>query len=327
MDCVEKISELKKQIKEVLSPLIDHDYIYLDLPYYTNIGDILIWKGTEGYLKTISYRCIYKSSIETYIKPKISKETIILIQGGGNFGDIWRRHVDFWLEIIKEFPDNKIIILPQTVFYQDDKIMKLDAMIMGCHSKLFICARDTTTQKLLQRSFSNMILLIPDMAFFIDEKYFKGFRRTNNSKSLLFKRNDIELQQYDFEKHIPPDELFETHDWPSMEKSLFILETINKLKGLLRITKGHIYINHFVAKIINWYAIYIFMPRLFSIGIKFIWSYNHIYTTRLHGAIASVLLQKKCTFFDNSYGKNSSFYNTWLTNINSFVFIKKEMTC
>ena len=45
---------------------------------------------------------------------------------------------------------------------------------------------------------------------------------------------------------------------------------------------------------------------------NFINEYDEIYTTRLHGYILSVLLDKKVNLIDNSYGKNSTFYNTWM---------------
>lgn len=51
MTVSEKISQLKSIIDKQLSPLIDANYILLDVPYYTNIGDTLIWEGTREFLK------------------------------------------------------------------------------------------------------------------------------------------------------------------------------------------------------------------------------------------------------------------------------------
>jgi len=42
MNFRDKITQLKSLIAGALTPLIDHDYWYLELPYYTNIGDVLI---------------------------------------------------------------------------------------------------------------------------------------------------------------------------------------------------------------------------------------------------------------------------------------------
>ena len=54
------------------------------------------------------------------------------------------------------------------------------------------------------------------------------------------------------------------------------------------------------------------LPYNLRSGIRFVNQYDIIYTTRLHVAILGALLDKKVYFFDNSYGKNSSLYNTWL---------------
>lgn len=51
-------------------------------------------------------------------------------------------------------------------------------------------------------------------------------------------------------------------------------------------------------------------------AIEFIDRYEHIYTTRMHAAILSVILGKDdVVLFDNSYGKSSSFYQTWLEDV------------
>ena len=47
----QRINELKSIIDRTLTPEITNDYILLDLPYYTNIGDTLIWEGTKEFLK------------------------------------------------------------------------------------------------------------------------------------------------------------------------------------------------------------------------------------------------------------------------------------
>ena len=58
-------------------------------------------------------------------------------------------------------------------------------------------------------------------------------------------------------------------------------------------------------------------------GIKFLNSYDKIATTRLHGFILSVLLNKEVGIVDNSYGKNSNFYNTWMQDFDKISLIQK----
>ena len=57
----------------------------------------------------------------------------------------------------------------------------------------------------------------------------------------------------------------------------------------------------------------IIKPYYINCGINFINSYYEIYSTRLHISILSILMRKKLHVIDNSYGKTSSFMNTWFT--------------
>ena len=61
-------------------------------------------------------------------------------------------------------PNNKIIFLPQTVWFEHEENMKKCAEILSRHKNLVICARDKVSYEILKKNFSNEILLVPDMA-------------------------------------------------------------------------------------------------------------------------------------------------------------------
>ena len=84
--------------------------------------------------------CVYKASRWSYKYRRLDKNITILLQGGGNFGDIWRPCQDFRLKVIRDYMDNPIIILPQSVFYEDEKVLEQDVEEMGRHKNLIICA-------------------------------------------------------------------------------------------------------------------------------------------------------------------------------------------
>lgn len=71
--------------------------------------------------------------MHTYKKQKLTNDTIILIHGGGNWGDVWRPSQDFHLKIIQEYPDNKIIVFPQTVHYDNQQNLEYDISIISRH--------------------------------------------------------------------------------------------------------------------------------------------------------------------------------------------------
>ena len=310
MNFQQKIDELKNKIYEELTPLIDSDYILLDLPYYSNIGDTLIWEGTESFLKSLPHKCLYKSSNQTFKYKHLQSSTIIILQGGGNFGDLWRRFQDFRLSIIKQYPNNKIIILPQSIFYENDEIIKNDAAIMAQHKKLTICARDKTSYNVLNKHFFNDILLLPDMAFCIENKLINKYKINPTKDILLLKRRDQELSSRDdYYKYITEEGNIEERDWPSIEHPGIARDLIEKM-GVLSKSAVDKYVN------------YLYRHYLIKKGIIFLSEYKYIYATRLHVAILSILLNKPFVFFDNSYGKNSSFYDTWLSDSDFIKFIR-----
>ena len=110
-----KIIELKSLIYKTLSPYLSSKCAFLELPYYPNVGDLLIWEGTEKFIEDHGMECVYKASRWSYKYRRLDKNITILLQGGGNFGDIWRPCQDFRLKVIRDYMDNPIIILPQSV--------------------------------------------------------------------------------------------------------------------------------------------------------------------------------------------------------------------
>ena len=322
MTYFQKISELKNIIQEKLTPLITNDYVFLGLPYHTNIGDSLIWEGSETFLRTLPYKCLYTASVSTFNPNyKIHPSTIIIINGGGSFGDLWRRNTKLWLYLVHHYPNNEIIILPQSIFYRDEKLLEEDAKIFSKHKKLTICLRDKNSLKIANHYFPNSInLLLPDMAFYIDMRKWEKHIKCVSNKILFLNRNDIEKKQNISYDIVPINA--EIHDWPTMEKTMFMLRLFYKVQNFLSRADiicvsnlSNSFSDMLHKKIIRQYFI--------KNGMGFLSSYSDIYVTRLHAAILSILLQKQFVWFDNSYGKSSSFYDTWLTDFDSIKFIRE----
>lgn len=311
MTFLEKITSLRDSIADSLTPLISDTYVLWDLPYYTNIGDTLIWEGTESFLNNLSARCISKCAYQTFSYIPLPKETTILLQGGGNFGDLWRVHQEFRLKIVKLYPNNKIVILPQSIHYQNIDVLRSDAELMGKHTNLTICARDLKSLSILKSFFTeNNFLLLPDMAFCISQQKLKKYSCEQTSKILFLKRNDVEFSSIKYEDYITENKkLVDIKDWPTMESDSIGFRILGKL------------IKYRFCKIADFFVDIYLKDFLIKTGVRFLGKYDKIYTTRLHVAILAVLLNKSFVFFDNSYGKNKFFYETWLKDMDNANFI------
>lgn len=302
----EKIAQLRGKIEEALLPLIDNDYVLWDCPYYSNIGDILIWQGELEFLQNTKCKCLGYASKDTCRFPKLPENVIILLQGGGNFGDLWKEHQEFRLQVVQAYPNNRIIVFPQTVFYQDEDLMQRDAQIMGEHKHLVLCARDQKSYELLQKDFTNTVLLLPDMAFCISTIHKKKSCCVSPKRGLYLNRSDKEFA--DNKINLP--ENLESHDWPTYERRYLVIKILN---GLLRVKR---YCNsNLLDRVVDFWAYKRLRCDLINTGVSFLAKYDIIYTTRLHVLILSILLGIECYVIDNNYGKCINFYQAWLEDL------------
>ena len=314
---INNLLDLKEQINENLYDLIDEDYVLFDVPEHRNIGDQLIWCGEHNFLKQIPHKCLFVSSLGYHRSPKIDKKTIILLHGGGNFGDVWLLHQKFREKIIQEYPKNKIIIFPQSIQFEDKKNIEIAAKIFNAHENITIYARDLFSYELLKEHFtSNRILMVPDMAFSLtlNKKILK-----KKKKSLILKRIDKELASEIDENQFLN---FEVKDWPTYNIG-FVEHFKKKYTGLNRRVSEILLDNN--IKGLDSFRTFGFLPYrkrddFINIGIIFLSNYDFNISTRLHGHILSLLLGIPSILIDNSYGKNKRFHSTWLSNVENSYF-------
>lgn len=314
----EKIKQLREIIYRQLSPLIDRDYVYLDLPYHNNIGDSLIWAGTKAFLKQFPYKCLYSTNFVNYDESRMNNTSLILLHGGGNFGDLYSCFNDFRKFVIRTCPKQNIIILPQTVYYLDEKHLFEDSSFYEHYPNVTICARDKVSYTLLQRYFShNKIILVPDMAFCMRGIINNADYKCGESRTLYLRRTDNEYVDSSF---IIPGNA-EIHDWPTFDKFPEIYK-MNRVLWKIT-TKCASLLNMQINAVIDdfiWQ--YVLLPYNVRTGIHFLNMYDRLYTTRLHAAILGILLHKEnINLLDNSYGKLRSFYKTWLGDLSTVKYI------
>ncbi|WP_417784510.1 polysaccharide pyruvyl transferase family protein [Tenacibaculum sp.] len=324
----EKINNLKQLIHNSLTPLINNDYVLLDVPNHRNIGDNLIWKGEKEFLKTIPFKEKYSCNHYTFEKKYISEKDVILMHGGGNFGDIYPSAQNFRLKVLELFPNNKIIFLPQTIFFKNKEILKTQSIKLKEHKNLYICVRDKKSQKLLSEfGIVDNVLLLPDMAFCLDLRNFIDENKKN--KSLYLKRTDsefnTELDEGKILNFLGRDKIIDIKDWPSYSNNLKInrwlvrrdvyKSKLSKLLIKIPLIKRAINPEYGMNSKGN-------LEKYIISGITFINGYDNICTTRLHGFILSILLNKEVAIVDNSYGKNKEYFDTWLSDFEKIKFIK-----
>ena len=290
----------EKLAYKVIIPLFKNKKIaYLDIPIYYNVGDLLIYKATEEFIKIYNINVIYRSSFHNLNHCKINEADIILLQGGGNFGDLYPKHQKFREDIIKKYPKKIIICLPQSIQFKNELSMLESSVIFSSHDFFYLLVRDTVSYR-IGKKFSTRVFLTPDIVenfnnFLINMSY--KLKLKNNDCKLFFLRNDIESNHtIDFDKDLK--KIIDWHDFINFYDKLIL-----KISILLS-----------QKKIFNKLHIYIWSSHvdiLIARCIKYFRYYNFVETDRLHGYILAKLLNINVKLIDNNYKKNSRYYQQW----------------
>ena len=90
------LDTLANKIQEAVAPVMPPEHsrcVLLDFPSYANVGDSAIWLGTLKFLQSKNLRLSYVSDLETFdeqhLRSVLEPDTTIILQGGGNLGDLW----------------------------------------------------------------------------------------------------------------------------------------------------------------------------------------------------------------------------------------------
>ncbi|BEN29673.1 TPA: polysaccharide pyruvyl transferase family protein [Serratia marcescens] len=295
--------------------------IYLDFPLHLNVGDLLILKGAEKFFSEMEYNVIARysdlGSHRFFNDYKTVPENVtIVLHGGGNFGDLYPAHQRLREEVISRYPNNKIVILPQTVHFSNEKNMFSSAEIFSKHRDLHIFCRDTRSLDILSTHFSKKTVLCPDMAHSLYYAFPKKNKSKNTYNPLWMLRKDIEVSK--IPSGLTKDKSIKTEDWMDIcnRKDRAILklchhgELVNNKLGFSLIPANFI-----------WYK---YTDVLVKRVNKYFMDHSEIITSRMHGHILACLLGMKTILIDNSYGKNSGYYEAWTKGVDGCEIAHEE---
>ncbi|CAI1546070.1 General stress protein 30 [Serratia quinivorans] len=287
--------------------------IYLDYPLHLNVGDLLILKGAEKFFSNMEYNVVARYSdlgshrfFHDY--KKVPDDVIIVLHGGGNFGDLYPAHQKLRERVIENYPGNKIIILPQTVHFSNKESMIASSQIFEKHNNLHIFCRDERSFELLSSYFSKKTYLCPDMAHSLYDSFPKQSISNVSNETLWMLRKDIEISEIPTKLVTMPEKII-AEDWEDICTA--------KDRAILKICHhGELLNNKLKINVIPVNAIwYSYTNRLVKRMNEYFMMHGEVVTSRMHGHILACLLGMKTKLIDNSYGKNSGYYNAWTKDV------------
>jgi len=274
----------------------------LDFPNYLNVGDNAIWLGQRCALNAVGARLVYTSDQTTYNPEQLTARLgngTILLQGGGNLGDLWPDHQRFREDVISTFRDVPIVQLPQTINFRRSEALARARAVFNSHPNLTLLVRDRQSLRVAQGAFEAPSLLCPDMAFALG-----GLSSTGPPRAdvLWLCRSDQESAGAEWDRVVAPDE---RQDWSEQAAGFEV-----HLRAALR--RWH---RHRIVRKGAW----IYTPHLYDVlarqrlayGCRLLRRGKVVITDRLHGHILSILLGIPHILIDDRYSKVKRFYDTW----------------
>lgn len=175
--------------------------IYLLSPRHGNLGDQAIAYASLKFLKDnfSEYEIVEleRDEIYTYykaIKDILNKDDIIVLHGGGNLGNLYLREENVRRFIIKNFQENKLLSMTQTISFSEDeegkKELEKTKKIYNENTNLTLLAREDKSYNKMKEVFTNPVFEVPDIVFYLENMYQDNLNDRDGIMTCL--RADIE---------------------------------------------------------------------------------------------------------------------------------------
>lgn len=270
--------------------------ILMGIPNHGNIGDQAIALAEEQLIKRIFPQIEIiefpeKGLVNSVLAKRyiINDDDVILMHGGGNIGDTYEVPEDGRRSIIEMFPNNKIIIFPQTAYFDSAEELEKSKKIYNAHKNLIIMAREEKSYSFMKENFDKCkVYLTPDIVMTMKEDF--NYKRDN---VLIMFREDKEKTLSD--------------------------DTTKKIKSIIEKKFGSYIVSdmHLGEDVTNIYGEC--RKKIVYEKLKQLNQSKLVVTDRLHGMIFSAITQTPCIVLGSYTHKIKESYK-WLNNLEYIVF-------
>lgn len=267
--------------------------VFLGSPDYNNLGDQAIAYAMCEYVRkqfpSIPYLEFDQNQIFTdfqNVSKNISRNDIILLVGGGNLGD---RYLDQRLLrniTVLLFPQNQIIIFPQTIDYSRSikgfLCRRKNSKLFSKHSNLVMFAREKVSYEKMKRYFRrNTVYLAPDIVFSLGKRTSDHIKRSDKILFCFRKDREKRIKKKDVTRLKSIFKGYKTEDVDTVTNHAIL--PVAREKELLQIWEN-------------------------------ISSAKLVLTDRLHCMIFCAITDTPCIVFSNSNHKIKSSYE-WISSL------------
>ena len=286
------INELRQRKKAIMLATAEH----------ANIGDAAITLAEQKLLGAqfpeyfqVEISTYEFDQKEAYLHAIINSDDILFIHGGGNIGDLYLQEETLHRKIISEFPEHKVVILPQTISFSDIEQGRLELekseRIYNRHKDLTIFVRGNTSLEFAKTHFAKAkAMLMPDAVHVLRRSY--AFER---SGALVCLRDDTEGSLDQEKKAIIADLAEQMTGQVEYRTNMHTEDISRDIRGLIVSSELMRFAKHQV-----------------------------VITDRLHGMIFSAITGTPCIVFSSYNHKIREYYETFFKDSNAVFFIGED---
>ncbi len=275
-------------------------FILLNSPEHGNLGDHAISLSEIQFFKKYKLNYVELSGrfcrkFFNVIRKNIITNDIICITGGGFLGSLWKKEDLFVQEVIKSFPKNRIIIFPQTLYFENnDEYLNNFVKVYECHKNIVFLHREEQSLMCAERIFGKSEniknILMPDMVLLYDWKAKKN-HAVKDKKILFCFRSDKEAHM-----------------------------SIQTKKEIEEICLKSGYKVDNISTVTNYSIPFSSRKKELNKLLKKMRNASLVITDRLHGMLLSYVAGTPCIALDNVSGKVQNVWKAWLQETNFIKF-------
>jgi len=165
------VGQLRSQLSDRVQAAVPRGstVALVDFPHHDNIGDTAIWMGERALLRDLAAEVVSVADEDSYsatrIRRAIGPDGVVLLHGGGSFGDLWPLRQAFRERVIVDFPDHRIVQLPQTVSVNGPQALRSMRSRVQAHGGVVLLVRDHVSAETCRLQLGVTADVVPDAAF------------------------------------------------------------------------------------------------------------------------------------------------------------------
>lgn len=143
----------------------------INFPNHRNAGDMALWLAARSTLRRLGrevrYQCAWNGFSHAALRRRVGSGPIV-INAGGNFGDLYAGQQGLREEVLAVCRDNPIVQLPQSIWFRDPRNLERVQRLVDDHGNVTVLCRDARSLDLAKASFNATIEACPDLALGLD---------------------------------------------------------------------------------------------------------------------------------------------------------------